>query len=80
MSDFTKVNEKIEKTVVRGYQKIEDSVVPGYQKVEDTFVDGHKKIEDKFIDTFFRKEDETREDTKERLKKEQEEIQKKEGK
>lgn len=61
MSKFTKANEKIEKNVVNGYKKI-----------EKTAVDGYKKIEDKFVDTFLRKDNETIDQTKERLKKEQE--------
>ena len=61
MSKFTEVNDKIEKTVV-------DS----YKKTEDKFVSGYKKIEDKFVDTFLRKDNETIEEAKERIKKEQE--------
>lgn len=57
MSKFTDANEKIEKTVVSGYKKIEDTVV-----------DGYKKIEDKFVDTFLRKDNETIEEAKDRIK------------
>ena len=60
MSKLVETNKKIEKAVVGGYQKIEDTVVNGY-----------KKIEDKFVDAFFKKDGETIEDAKERLKKEQ---------
>ena len=60
MSKLVETNKKIEKAVVGGYQKIEDTVVNGY-----------KKIEDKFVDAFLKKDGETIEDAKERLKKEQ---------
>ena len=57
-------------------KKIEETVVDGYKKVEDTVVDGYKKIEDKFVDKFLRKDGETLEQAKERVKKEQEESEK----
>lgn len=63
MSKFTDVNEKIE-----------NKVVGGYKKIEDTFVGGYKKIEDKFVDTFLKKDNETIEEAKERIKKEQNNI------
>ena len=58
-------------------KKIEETVVGGYKKVEDTVVGGYKKIEDKFVDKFLRKDGETIGDAKERIKREQEEIEKK---
>lgn len=64
MSKFTQANKKIEKAVTGGYQKIEDTVVGGY-----------KKIEDKFVDTFLREDGETIDEAKERLKKQQAELQ-----
>ena len=60
MSKITNTNEKIEKTVVGGYKKIENTVVGGY-----------KKIEDKFVDTFLKKDGETIEEAKQRVKEEQ---------
>ena len=60
--------------IVDGYKKIEDSVVGGYQKVEDTVVGGYKKIEDKFVDTFLKKDGETTEEAKARVKAEQESL------
>ena len=69
MGKIKDTNKKIEKTVVGGYKKIEDTVVGEY-----------KKIEDKFVDKFLRKDDETIEQAKERVKKEQEELSKKNGK
>lgn len=71
MSKFTEANKKIEDTVVGGYKKIEDAVVEGYQKIEDTAVKGYKTVEDKFVDTFLKKDNETLEEAKERLKKEE---------
>ena len=60
--------------LVDGYKKVENSVVGGYQKVEDTVVGGYKKIEDKFVDTFLKKEGETTEEAKVRVKAEQESL------
>ena len=60
--------------IVNGYQKVEDAVVGGYQKVEDTVVGGYKKIEDKFVDTFLKKDGETTEEAKIRIKAEQEAL------
>ena len=57
MSKFTEVSKKIENTVVGGYKKIEDTAVKGY-----------KTVEDKFVDTFLKKDNETLEEAKERLK------------
>lgn len=57
-------------------KKIEDTVVGGYKKIEETVVDGYKNIEDKFVDKFLRKDGETIEQAKERVKKEQEENKK----
>lgn len=70
MSKLTEANKKIEDAVVGGYKKIEDAVVEGYQKIEDTAVKGYKTVEDKFVDTFLKKDNETLEEAKERLKKE----------
>ena len=59
MGKFKNVNKKIEK-----------SIVGGYKKVENTVVEGYKKVEDKFVDKFLRKDGETIEEAKERIKKE----------
>lgn len=58
-------------------KKIEKTVVGGYKKVEGTVVNGYKKVEDKFVDSFLRKDGETIEEAKERVKKEQKELAKK---
>ena len=60
--------------IVDGYKKVENSVVGGYKKVEDTVVGGYKKIEDKFVDTFLKKDGETTEEAKARVKAEQEAL------
>lgn len=49
------------------------------KKIEETVVSGYKKIEDKFVDKFLRRENETIEEAKERLKKEEELINKNNG-
>ena len=60
--------------IVDGYKKVEDSVVGGYKKVEDTVVGGYKKIEDKFVDAFLKKDGETIEEAKTRIKAEQDTL------
>ena len=60
MSKIVDVNKKVEDTVVGSYKKVESSVVEGY-----------KKIEDKFVDTFLKKDGETTEEAKSRVKEEQ---------
>ena len=60
--------------IVDTNKKIEETVVDGYKKVEDTIVNGYKKIEDKFVDTFLKKNGETIEEAKERIKAEQEKL------
>ncbi|MBP3461252.1 MAG: hypothetical protein J6K21_02435 [Bacilli bacterium] len=54
--------------------KIEKAVVGGYKKVEDSVVGGYKKIEDKFVDTFLKKDGETIDEAKVRVKEEQEKL------
>ena len=58
-------------------KKIEETVVGGYKKIENTVVSGYKKIEDKFVDKFLRKDGETIEEAKERIKREQKELEEK---
>lgn len=47
------------------------------KKIEEGVVSGYKKIEDKFVDKFLRKDGETTEEAKERIKREQEEMENK---
>ena len=63
--------------IVDANQKIEKAVVGGYKKVEDSVVGGYKKIEDKFVDTFLKKDGETIEEVKVRVKDEQEQLEEK---
>ena len=49
--------------------KLRKKVVGGYKKIENTVVGGYKKIEDRFVDSFFKKDGETIEEAKERIKK-----------
>ena len=58
-------------------KKIEETIVEGYKKIEDTVVGSYKKVEDKFVDKFLRNDDDTIEEAKERVKKEQDELAKK---
>lgn len=44
------------------------------KKVEESVVGGYKKIEDKFVDTFLKKDGETTEEAKSRVKAEQETL------
>lgn len=59
-SKLVEVNKKIEKSVVGGYKAIEEGVVGGFTKMSD-----------KFVDQFLTHENETVEEAKERVKKEQ---------
>ena len=65
------------KKLKKANKKIEETVVNGYKKVEETIVGGYKKVEDKFVDKFLKKDGETIEEAKARIKKEQEELAKK---
>ena len=77
--------EKIEKAVVEGYKNIEEGVVEGYKKIEEGVVDGYKKIEegavegfekmtDGFVEKYLMKDGETLEEAKERIAKEQSQV------
>ena len=61
-------------------KKITDTVTNSYKKVEKTIVKSYKKIEDKFVDQFLRKDNETIEEAKKRLKKEELDRRKNSGK
>lgn len=63
--------------LVEANKKIEKAVVGAYNKVEDTVVGAYKKVEDKFVDTFLVKDGETTEEAKERMQKEQAELESK---
>lgn len=70
MSKFKDVNSKIENSVIEGYKKIEDTAVGSYQKIENTAVKGYTYVQDKFVDTFFKKDNETLDEAKNRINKE----------
>lgn len=59
----------IEKGAVEGYKTIEKCAVEGYMKIKNGAVEGWEKLDDKMIDKLFRREGETLEQTKERLRK-----------
>ncbi len=67
-SKIAKSNEKNAKTVTRGYKMIENGVVKGYKAIEKGIVKCYTKIEDKFVNAFLKKDGETVEEAKERLK------------
>ena len=54
---------------VAAYKAIEESVVGAYKAVEKGAVDAYRKVEDTMVDKLFRKEGETIEEAKERLRK-----------
>lgn len=68
MSKIVDANEKIAEKVVEGYKKIEDGVVNGYKKIEAGVVGGFEKITDKCVKKLFAKEEESVDDTKKRLR------------
>ena len=49
-------------------------LVDANKKIEESVVGGYKKIEDKFVDTFLKKDGETIEEAKARVKEEQEQL------
>ena len=60
--------------IVEANKKIEKAVVGAYNKVEDTVVGAYKKVEDKFVDTFLKDIGETTEEAKERVLKQQQDL------
>ncbi len=51
------------------YKSVEHTVVDAYKSVENAVVDTYRKVEDTMVDKLFRKEGETIEEAKERLRK-----------
>lgn len=70
-SKIAKASETLGDAVAGTYKKIEDTVVGGYKKVERAVVNSYTKIEDKFVDQYLTKDGETVQEAKARLKKEQ---------
>lgn len=58
----------MEKRVVGAYKTIECSVVGAYKAVEQGAVDAYQKVENTMVDKLFRREGETLEQTKQRLR------------
>lgn len=54
--------------IVKANEKIAGAVTGGYKKIEQGVVGGYTKIEDKFIDAYLRKDGESLEEAKARLK------------
>ena len=54
--------------IVAVYKAIEDGVVGAYKAVEKGAVGTYRKVEDTMVDKLFRKEGETVEEAKERLR------------
>lgn len=71
------VNQKIAERVTKGYKKIENGVIEGFRKMSNGVASGYTKIEDGFVNHFLTKEGETVDEAKVRLKREQEELKKK---
>lgn len=69
-SKIVGTNERIAQAVTGSYKKIEKGVVCGYKKLERGVVGRFTKIEDIFVDTYLKKDGETVEEAKARLKKE----------
>ena len=66
--DVTEAYKTIEDGVVGTYQAIEDAVVGGYKRIEEGAVSGFSKIIDKSVALLFKKEGETVEEAKARLR------------
>ena len=54
---------------VEAYKTLENSVVKAYNTIEESVVDAYRRVEDTMVDKLFRKEGETVEDAKKRLRK-----------
>ena len=54
--------------IVETYKAIEDGVVGTYKAIEDGVVGAYKAVENTMVDVLFRKEGETVEEAKERLR------------
>jgi hypothetical protein len=59
----------VEEGVVGAYKAVEEGVVGAYKAVEKGAVDAYHKVEDAMVDKLFRKDGETVEQAKDRLRK-----------
>lgn len=66
--------QKIEDGVVGGYNAIEKGVVSGYTAIQNGVVDGFTRISDAFVKKFLMRDNETLEEAKARIAREEEEL------
>lgn len=66
--------QKIENGVVTGYKAIENGVVSGYTAIENGVVEGFTRISDAFVMKFIARDGETLEQTKARIRSEEEKL------
>ena len=66
--------QRIEEKIKNGYQKIEDGVVSGYTTIQNGVVDGFTRISDTFVKKFLMRDNETLEEAKARIAREEEEL------
>ena len=66
--------QRIADTVKNGYQKIEDGVVSGHTTIQNGVVDGFTRISDTFVKKFLMRDNETLEEAKARIAREEEEL------
>lgn len=69
MSNYKKVNQRMEDAVVSGYRALENGAAAGHKTIEAGVVSGFQKIEDRFVATFLTEEGETVDAAKARLRK-----------
>lgn len=67
--DPTEAYKAVEQSVAGAYKTVEEGVVGVYKAVEKSAVDAYHKVEDAMVDKLFRKEGESVEEAKERLRK-----------
>ena len=60
--------------IVEANEKIAEDVMTGFQKIQDGVVNEFSKIEDSFISRYLLREEESLDEAKERLKREEQEI------
>lgn len=69
--------QKIENGVVAGYKAIENGVVSGYNAIENGVVEGFTRVSDAFVMKFIALDGETLEQTKARIRTEEEHLRQK---
>ena len=66
--------QKIEDGVVSGYNAIENGVVSGYTAIQNSAVDSFTRISDAFVKKYLMRDNETLEEAKARIAREEEEL------